>query len=339
MKFKGKIKELNDIIISDPSYGSNVPCRYENKNMDMKDVFVETQFGTTDFEEDDDKHIHFFIIIKTDENECNLTDEREIKVLKNTKLKQYDIGVDTACFAMGINDYAKEIEEMRDEWQPECSIRTGTDGTMGSVIEGIRDNKLRFLLIISGVNKDFCSRNELFDYIKERFDIKELKMEGLLLSGEQRNLSEGDKVEISECSITNDVGGTTTIRNSDYANLVAGYNITMEESDGTPYFQTVIEDTDSLVNIPIQAEIIKTYHSGKNWYRYIGKITDERLIKEFNKIGITGNDPEDYKKYPNKSLYESALKAREEYDPTIICFSEFDIVKLLEKNSDKEMEM
>lgn len=305
----------------------------------MKDVFVEMQFGTTDFEEDDDKHIHFFIIIKTDENECNLTDEREIKVLKNTKLKQYDIGVDTACFAMGINDYAKEIEEMRDEWQPECSIRTGTDGTMGSVIEGIRDNKLRFLLIISGVNKDFCSRNELFDYIKERFDIKKLKMEGLLLSGEQRNLSEGDKVEISECSITNDVGGTTTIRNSDYANLVAGYNITMEESDGTPYFQTVIEDTDSLVDIPIQAEIIKTYHSGKNWYRYMGKITDERLIKEFNKIGITGNDPEDYKKYPNKSLYESALKAREEYDPTIICFSEFDIVKLLEKNSDKEMEM
>lgn len=57
---------------------------------------------------------------------------------------------------------------------------------MGSVIEGIRDNKLRFLLIISGVNKDFCSRNELFDYIKERFDIKELKMEGLLLSGEQK---------------------------------------------------------------------------------------------------------------------------------------------------------
>jgi hypothetical protein len=339
MKFKGKIKELNDIIISDPSYGSNVPCRYENKNMDMKDVFVEMQFGTTDFEEDDDKNIHFFIIIKTDENECNLTDEREIKVLKNTKLKQYDIGVDTACFAMGINDYAKEIEEMRDEWQPECSIRTGTDGTIGSVIEGIRGNKLRFLLIISGVNKDFCSRNELFDYIKERFDIKKLKMEGLLLSGEQRNLSEGDKVEISECSITNDVGGTTTIRNSDYANLVAGYNITMEESDGTPYFQTVIEDTDSLVDIPIQAEIIKTYHSGKNWYRYMGKITDERLIKEFNKIGITGNDPEDYKKYPNKSLYESALKAREEYDPTIICFSEFDIVKLLEKNSDKEMEM
>lgn len=31
MKFKGKIKELNDIIISDPSYGSNVACRYENK--------------------------------------------------------------------------------------------------------------------------------------------------------------------------------------------------------------------------------------------------------------------------------------------------------------------
>ena len=152
-------------------------------------------------------------------------------------------------------------------------------------------------------------------------------------------MSEGDKVEISECSITNDVGGTTIIRNSDYANLVAGYNITMEESDGTPYFQTVIEDTDSLVNIPIQAEIIKTYHSGKNWYRYIGKITDERLIKKFNKIGITGNDPEDYKKYPNKSLYESALKAREKYDPTIIHFSEFDIVKLLEKNSDKEMEM
>ena len=40
MRYKGKIRELNHIIISDPSYDESVTCRYENNNLKEKDWYV-----------------------------------------------------------------------------------------------------------------------------------------------------------------------------------------------------------------------------------------------------------------------------------------------------------
>lgn len=59
------------------------------------------------------------------------------------------------------------------------------------------------------------------------------------------------------------------------------------------------------------------------------------LIQEFNTFGTTGFKPEDYKKYKNKELYEDAKKASKNYNPEIVYFSEFDVVKVLEKVENK----
>ena len=44
-----------------------------------------------------------------------------------------------------------------------------------------------------------------------------------------------------------------------------------------------------------------------------------------------------FQKYENKSLYEDAKKAAENYNPSIVYFSEFDVLKRLEKEEDKGM--
>lgn len=47
LRYKGKIKELNHIIISDPSYDESVTCRYENNNLKEKDWYVDIDIKPT----------------------------------------------------------------------------------------------------------------------------------------------------------------------------------------------------------------------------------------------------------------------------------------------------
>ena len=47
MRYKGKIRELNHIIISDPSYDESVTCRYEKDNLREKDWYVDIDIKPT----------------------------------------------------------------------------------------------------------------------------------------------------------------------------------------------------------------------------------------------------------------------------------------------------
>lgn len=340
MKFKGKIKKLNHIVLSDPSYEKGIWCRYEKDNLNEKDWLVNIDIYTveTDIGDYKVKGTEFFLLLQKDKDDCELDDEGTLNYLKSIELKDFTIGVDTACVALGINDYAKEIINSKDEWQPSCAIRTGADGTFGEVSEGTKNGELRFLLITGYFSEDICNENELFEYLKEQFEITDLIKGDITLDGDDRKLNKGDKVEVSSCAITNDVGGTIVIRNSNYASEIDGTNLTIENPDGT-IEHTTVESHDKLVGSPIEIEVIDGFYDYETGYNYKGKINDEKLIGEFKKIGTTGFTPEDYKKYENKSLYEDALKASKDYDPSIVHFSEFDVIKLLEKGTDKEMEM
>ena len=78
-------------------------------------------------------------------------------------------------------------------------------------------------------------------------------------------------------------------------------------------------------------------NKGKNFaIQNIGGISNVTVVsKDFDTFGTTGFKPEDYKKYKNKELYEDAKKASENYNPEIVYFSEFDVVKVLEKVENK----
>ena len=180
MKYNGRIDNLNRIVVSDPSYKKEIWCRYEIDNLNEKDWIVNLDINhkIEKIKDFDVGYIEFSILIKKDNDVCNLTKEG-ISYLNDINLKEYQIGMDTACRALGINDKAKKIIQSHDEWQPSCSIRTGTDGYFGEVKEGKDSNNNLCFLFISGCIDD--DMNYEIDYIKDylvnQFEIKDFQKE------------------------------------------------------------------------------------------------------------------------------------------------------------------
>ena len=176
MRYKGLIKDLNHIVISDPSYKDGIWCRYEKDNLNEKDWNVDLQIYSvkTKFEDYDIRGTEFYLLLQKDNRDCKIDEEGSIRYLSNIEIKDYTIGMDTACIALGINEDAKEIIDSREEWQPACAIRTGTDGTFGEVTEGIKDGRLCFLLVTGYIEEDFCDEKEMLKYLVNHFEIENL---------------------------------------------------------------------------------------------------------------------------------------------------------------------
>lgn len=176
MKFNGKINSLNHIVISDPSYENGIWCRYENDKIDNQDWLVNLDISSVEDKIGDYnvKGIEFVLLLKQNEKDCDINEKGSLSYSNDINIKDYEIGIDTACVAMGVNDKAKQIINSRDEWQPSCSIRTGSDGIFGEVYEGKRNDKLSFLLITGYFEEDFINQKQLFDYLKEQFEIIDL---------------------------------------------------------------------------------------------------------------------------------------------------------------------
>ena len=96
--------------------------------------------------------------------------------MKDIDAKNYEIGMDSACIAFGINDVAQKIIESKDIWQPDCALRTLTDGMFGNVIEGTNDNELQFICIDGYFDDDTgFTESDILNYIVNNFKILELK--------------------------------------------------------------------------------------------------------------------------------------------------------------------
>ena len=87
-----------------------------------------------------------------------------------------EIGMDSACVAIGINEKAKEIVDIRNEWQPECALKTLTDGLFGMVTEGKLNNELKFICLSSFLDEDTeYSIEDVIDYLQYQLNISELE--------------------------------------------------------------------------------------------------------------------------------------------------------------------
>lgn len=180
MKYTGKIKKLNHIVVSDPSYKKDVWCRYEIDNLKEKDWLVDLEINRKydKVGSDNISYIEFFILIKKDNDISELDDDGSVTYKDVTDVNEYTICMDTACIAMGINKKAKEIIDSVDEWQPNGSIRTGTDGTFGMVYEGKDSNKnLCFVYLYGYFDTDMMGYTEdhIKEYLMKQFEITDLE--------------------------------------------------------------------------------------------------------------------------------------------------------------------
>lgn len=177
MNYKGKIKNLNHIVISDPSYEEGVWCRYERKNLNERNWFVDIEVNdiNEEYKGFTIKGTEYRMLLQSDRNNAKMLKDA-ISHSKKIKIEKTDIGVDTACVALGINEYAKEIINSKDEWQPDCSLKTLTDGIVGEVIEGKQDGKMSFLFITGSLCDDVeYTKEAILDYLVEQFQIEELE--------------------------------------------------------------------------------------------------------------------------------------------------------------------
>lgn len=208
MRYKGKIKELNHIIISDPSYDENVTCRYEKDNLKEKNWNVDIDIHPTidKIEDFTIKGTEFFLLLSKDKRLSELRENGTIRYLSGLEIKETEIGMDTACVALGINEKADEIIELRDDWQPECSLNTLTDGIFGTVKEGkLNDNHTVFIWLSGYLDEDTgYSIEEIVDYLQYQLNIVDLEKdkEKPIIIRQQNLLEKMTEIELKFKEIT-----------------------------------------------------------------------------------------------------------------------------------------
>lgn len=178
MRYRGKIKELNHIIISDPSYDESVTCRYEKNNLKEKNwsVDIDIKPVVEKIENFTVKGTEFFLFLAKDRRLSELKENGTISYLKGIEFKEIEIGMDTACVALGIDAKADEIIELRDDWQPECSLNTLTDGFFGTVKEGKLQDHTVCIWLSGYLDEDTgYSIEDIIDYLEYQLNITELE--------------------------------------------------------------------------------------------------------------------------------------------------------------------
>ena len=182
MKYFGKINKINQIIVSDPSYDEDVSCRYEKTKLNLTDWDVTIDIKESSITEQGItvNGIDFIILLNKPSVNCNFTKDGDFSYPSDNKIKEFDIGMDTACVSLGINKYTDYIRGDRDTWQSDSALKTLTDGLFGYVYEGTNKatNEMSFIYISGYLDEDTgYSIEDIIDYISDSFEIKELTKE------------------------------------------------------------------------------------------------------------------------------------------------------------------
>lgn len=175
MEFRGICKNVDRIVVSDPSYGEDVWCRYESKNINGKDWRVQGYIldCSDEFDGFAVNGVEFFVGLSAPGEHLDLHEDGTFSHYERTSVKDFVIGMDTACVGFGLNEVADEIKASRDEWQPGCCLRTLTDGEFGSVYEGRFNGEVKFVVISGFLDEDTgYSKEDVLNYIASAFNVE-----------------------------------------------------------------------------------------------------------------------------------------------------------------------
>lgn len=171
MKYRGNINYLDSLVIKDPFYSNEVPLQYNKKNLDFSDAEVYLDI------KNDNEYFYYNINLLIFE-----------KAPSSSEMKSYEIGMDSACIAIGADLKADEIKSLEGEWQPDCALRTGADGYFGCVTEFLKllghDDvtkepiyKVNCIALEATIDEEIYTEEELVDYFKEQLHVQNLVKE------------------------------------------------------------------------------------------------------------------------------------------------------------------
>lgn len=183
MLYKGRIDNLQKLVVSDPSYGEDVWCRYESTNFPPGKKWA-AQLQVNEYNRKLDgftlSGVEFSLMLCTAalEKNCRFSDDMGfICPMALDVGEPTEIGMDTACVALGINARADLIKAEQGSWQPDCALKTLTDGFFGDVFEGKYEG-LVWLVVVSGALDDDTGYTvqDVVDYLRDAFEIKDLEL-------------------------------------------------------------------------------------------------------------------------------------------------------------------
>lgn len=185
MFYKGEIEQVNKVVVSDPSYNKGVWCRYESNAIDSSGPW-RVQLAVNEVVDRVDDYefrgVDFSLLLSSGlifPKACNLhKDGNGFSYPKPLEIKEVEIGMDTACIALGINDVADEIIASREDWQPSCALKTLTDGMFGNVYEGSNEGIVYMLNVTGYLDEDAgYSVEDIVRYLTSAFKIQKLELE------------------------------------------------------------------------------------------------------------------------------------------------------------------
>ena len=185
MFYKGRIDEIKRVVVSDPSYGKDVWCRYECTKLAWGkpwNVQLAVNEVVTPYEDFTCKGVGFGLLLVSGsvlQEACRLEPDGSSFSYpsKLISLKETEIGMDTACVALGINSVADEISASKGSWQPPCALRTLTDGMFGVVYEGTNYGYTHLIYVDGYLDEDTgYSVEDIVRYLTAAFEIKDLQL-------------------------------------------------------------------------------------------------------------------------------------------------------------------
>lgn len=200
-RYKGKIKDLRKLILTDPHYEGDMWCCYhksfDNANNWNVDIVIDDVNYTENYKGCDlnIEGVSFQVLLKN-ENYKLLSELIELKGLDNvsypkgSELDKYEIGMDTAQVSIGVNEKAERIEkysnwvnnpntndmDIFNDYRPDFSLETLTDGIFGEVREFKFNNMFIGIQFDGWLDKDTgYSKDEIIAYLEENMNIRELE--------------------------------------------------------------------------------------------------------------------------------------------------------------------
>jgi len=156
----GFIKEINGIVVSDPSYTKEVVCRYEtSKKLVNQRVIFNSKI--------EDQYTVFDLTLGEPENlgKIKINDDGSLTYPRLFKMKKSILGMDRHSIYIGKKSGFGEFDDN--------VIETGTDGLFGECLQFTHNRKIVAIVIFGEIDGEFMTNKELWEYFVASFDITE----------------------------------------------------------------------------------------------------------------------------------------------------------------------